>query len=824
MDYLIKQQNLFSRDHLSEFFPTRSYDPESQLFWSVENDEVSTLSAIWLCHPLPGVSEDDVRVVNGLLTSDFPDDTMLTFSLVSSTFVAPIVSYFRQSRQAVIDDYSNPAKAKFSKEYTNNRIALFESGVKTPLDNTAKVLLKDKYILVTLKVVINDEPDEDDFQKVRAFSTSVEQTFESLNLYPQRIDNETFLMMMRGLIYPGEKASRYMDQNKELNEQIFDYDTTLEIKADKLKLADKHVRSMSVQQYPNETALPVMSFLIGDPKGSQNQISCPFILTTHIFFPNIHKTKQEISKKAKTTRMQNLGKLGRLVPKIGIKDENFTLLTQSLETGGKPVMAWTNLLLFADTDEKLTKQTSQAKNYYEVHGFKLTTDKCVQGPCFQQQFPTCISTMAVKLTKRFCTMTTEHACHLLPILADWKGNGVGANNIFYSRRGQVIVYDPYDSDTNMNGSIFGESGSGKSFLLNDIALGVYSRGGVVRIIDSGRSYKKTTQIIGGEFIEFSPNNHIVLNPFTDVVNITAELPGLLVILEQMCAPKQGLSDYQIRILEKITLDAWNTYENRLNITVLSEQIIREGIDNDDEEIRKMGKQFYTFTRHGNFGSYFDGDANLTMSGDWSVLELDDLADQKELRTVVLLLLITKLNKDFYNGDKSIPKILIVDEYWKFGLDDDIGSKRIQNFMIGAFRLFRKYNAASFLGTQSPLDLAPDGNSPILQNSANIIIMKQKTESVNALKKNGILALTDYTFELMKTVKREDQYSDLFIYTSGRGFGLARFVIDRFTQLLYTTNSKEVAILDKFMSEGMDLITAISKYIEREQSTKLEKAS
>ena len=261
------------------------------------------------------------------------------------------------------------------------------------------------------------------------------------------------------------------------------------------------------------------------------------------------------------------------------------------------------------------------------------------------------------------------------------------------------------------------------------------------------------------------------------------------------------------------------YGNKLNITILSELIVETGFQSKDEDVRKLGEQFYSFTRHGTYGKYFDGDANLTMSGDWSVLELDDLVSQKELRTIVLLLLIAKLNKDFYNGDRSVPKILIVDEYWKFGLDDDMGSQRIQNFMIGAFRLFRKYNAASFLGTQSPLDLAPDGNSPILQNAANIIIMKQKPESVEALKRNGVLALTDYTFELLKTVKRKGtSYSDLFIYTSGRGFGIARFVIDRFTQLLYSTDAVEVSALNNLMEEGnMNVVQAITKKMELEKA-------
>jgi conjugal transfer ATP-binding protein TraC len=162
MDYLLRQKALFDRNHLSEVFPTRSYDPDTKLFWCVENDEGSSLAACWVCHPLPGVSEDVVSIINGMVSSEMPDDSFLSVSLVSSTFVTPMLSYYREARRKVINDHSQPQKASLAAAYVENRMSLFESGMKTPLDIDTKVLLKDKHIIITLKVPSTAEPNDDD--------------------------------------------------------------------------------------------------------------------------------------------------------------------------------------------------------------------------------------------------------------------------------------------------------------------------------------------------------------------------------------------------------------------------------------------------------------------------------------------------------------------------------------------------------------------------------------------------------------------------------------------------------------------------------------
>jgi|TARA_R110002060_G_scaffold9059_2_gene13538 conjugal transfer ATP-binding protein TraC len=834
MEYLARQRLLMTRNKLNDVFPTRTFETNSKLFFIKHDEKNSAIGAMWLCHPLSGIAEDTTRLLESALNSDFPDETMISFQIVSSTLVDPLIQYYYLSRKKVIFDESNPEKAELVNQLTESRIDLMRKGAIEPIDTESGIKLKDKYLIITAKFPVALSPKEEDYQKMNVHCISLEQAFDSIGLYPQRQNHHDYLQITRSILNPGKHPSTDYDEYTELNDQIFTYEDDIKVDRDVVAVNEHFVKSLSVQRYPKQTALPIMGLLLGDPKGSQNQIACPFLLTTTLYFPNSHGKRQSIEKQAKSMKFQNMGGVSKYQPMIGIKDENYSMLTEAIQKGEKPVMCWTNLLVFGETKDESVRMSSKAKNYYEVQGFKLSEDRYFHGPAFQQQLPFCMTKEAVKFSKRFNTMTVEHAVHILPVAGDWKGNGIGANNMFYSRRGQVILYDPYDSETNMNGCIFGESGSGKSVLAQDICLGVWQRNGIVRIIDSGRSYKKITDIVKGEFIEFTPERKIVLNPFTDIKDIIAEIPPLLSILEQMAAPKDGLNDYQMRMLEKHTIEAFEIYGNELTITELSEHLIaigssdieageinKLGNTNGDLEIKKIGEQMFPYTRHGSFGKYFDGPANLSMSGDWSVLELDDLQDLTELRTIALMLLITKLNKDFYHGDRKRIKILLVDEFWKFLLEKDSGSERIQKYLIGAFRLFRKFNAASFIASQAPTDITEPA---ILQNAANIIILKQKKETVDKLETDKIMSLNAYTFDMMRQLTtKKGKYSELFITTSGRGQGFARFAIDRFSQLIYSTDPFEVSNVNERMAEGNTLVQAVNSIIEEENSQKIEPA-
>ena len=55
----------------------------------------------------------------------------------------------------------------------------------------------------------------------------------------------------------------------------------------------------------------------------------------------------------------------------------------------------------------------------------------------------------------------------------------------------------------------------------------------------------------------------------------------------------------------------------------------------------------------------------------------------------------------------------------------------------------------------------------------------------------MLSISDYDYKMLETLDRKgSEYSEYFIYTTNRGSGFLRFKLDRFSQLLYTSNAVE----------------------------------
>src|SRR3989338_1635059 len=67
---------------------------------------------------------------------------------------------------------------------------------------------------------------------------------------------------------------------------------------------------------------------------------------------------------------------------------------------------------------------------------------------------------------------------------------------------------------NANEVVFGKSGSGKSFLVKLEVLRQTMFGTEVIVLDPEEEYKSLTHSLGGEYISFSPNSEIKINPFS----------------------------------------------------------------------------------------------------------------------------------------------------------------------------------------------------------------------------------------------------------------------------------------------------------------------
>lgn len=86
--------------------------------------------------------------------------------------------------------------------------------------------------------------------------------------------------------------------------------------------------------------------------------------------------------------------------------------------------------------------------------------------------------------------------------------------ILADRHGAPLKYDPFNFGLdNQNAFVFGPSGSGKSFFNAKMIKDRYDQGHTLIVIDSGGTYRRLFEALGGKFIEYNLDKPLNLNPF-----------------------------------------------------------------------------------------------------------------------------------------------------------------------------------------------------------------------------------------------------------------------------------------------------------------------
>jgi len=391
-----------------------------------------------------------------------------------------------------------------------------------------------------------------------------------------------------------------------------------------------------------------------------------------------------------------------------------------------------------------------------------------------------------------------------------------------SRNGQLMSLSLHDSNTNKNAVICAESGSGKSFLVNELVMSYLSEGAQVWIIDVGRSYEKLCEVVGGDFIHFGDNTHVSLNPFGLIENTIldvdeetgeeniidgyeAESDALFSIVSAMASAKGELSEYQQAVLKQIMEATWKKHGKNM----LIDHISADCLSHHDLRIKDVGTQLHPFTSDGGYGKYFSRPNNINFKNRFTVLELDDLQGRQHLRQVVLLQLIFQVGREIFLGERGRKKILIIDEAW-----DLLKEGEVAVFMEHAYRKFRKYGGSAVIATQSVNDLYenPVGRA-IAENSAMMMLLGQTAETVESIKNTKRLELPEAGYEMLKGVHTVlGAYSEIFV-KSNAGMGIGRLVVGDYQKLLYSTDPTDVAAIKQYQNQGLITTDAIRRVLQ-----------
>lgn len=518
-----------------------------------------------------------------------------------------------------------------------------------------------------------------------------------------------------------------------------------------------------------------------------------------------------------------------------LRESNVQLLYDAInKQGERAVKTIVGISICSQTKADLDETTNIVKSEWEYGRLRLSQEGAIALPMWLSSLPgqyTSDRDGDVFGLQRGVTMTALNAASLVHIQGDWQGSRPDQGGLLLmSRRGVLTCMNVFESLTNYNGVMAASSGSGKSFTTNEIATDFLSRGGMVRIIDAGRSYFNTAELTSGQNLVFNRKTGICINPFSAIHSISdlnEDLETLVTLVAQMAFPfgfgQQDMKDiaksYEYRVIEEAISDVWKRLGAAMSIRDLYEWFAAQ----PEQRLHDVARQLRPWA-YGRYAEWLVGKTNLEFSNPFLVLELDDLSQEPELQAVVLNLILAKIQREMYLSSSEElrrygckrPKLLIIDEAWNLLARPNTGI-----FIEAAYRRARKYLASIWIITQSFWDCDRTTAARVaLDNSNWIIGLMQDIGSLKQAIDKGLLNFSEYALQQIKTLHKTDDYSEMYLVNkSNKGEGLYRLIVDPATYWTYTTHGSERAKLDALLTSGISIDDAITKLIEEKNNAK-----
>lgn len=835
---LAKVHEDFRRERLAPHFVYESYDETSGLFFNR-----ASVGFVLVGSPLVGASLQAQSEIAEFLKDE--DNLPCGSSIQVLMIGTDQIDHF-------LDNWLKFRTEDIFKTLAEKRVEFFKKKAK-------EGLVKDVVILIS--VTIPDVKAEiEDMERRRDILKS---TFRSIGLYTENVDDAGLIKYLR-VIFGWKDKDEHPQINpyELLSEQILRADFSVEEQSGQVNLGeDEAFISLEAVKRPKDWRLSLMDLFIGDELRKGDHIKSNYLIHLGVqILPN-----QGTQKAAAVTKREILGKnlaagLDKLFPDLAYEERDMDAAVADLQSGGRMVSMHYNVILTANRSKIKEVAFSYASMMRRVgwHFIPCNNDHMAimlgslpmsmvegGGGLFKNKVRG-VGVALRDLGRGIKTVSSETKA-LMPIVGEWKGDLTSPGMLLTGRRGQIMWFSSFGKDLikhitkqknnspaeNYNICVAGVSGSGKSVFIQDMMLAVLGVGGKVFVLDYGRSFKRSCLMlklykINAQYIEFDVAKPISINPFSEVpegddpnsAEARADFLGSFAgVLKVMAAPQYGTTDLQQSMLQQALIEVWKLNGARSEISDIADWLLAR----NEVHAKELGNMLFPFTRDGQYGKFFAGKAELSLSGRIVVIETDNLRNAPELMSVVVQMMMIHINHTMSKGDRSIPGLIIIDEMVK-----TLKSKKASEFVDEQSRIVRKYNTATIVATQHLIDFFPrEGGSceKIFAGAAFKIIFKQNADSLSAMRSIPQLSHfvgSEWRLKLMQSIHSvKDEYSEAVIFGPTVSDIVVRLRIDPFNQLLYSTDGNEYEEIEQSLAKGMNLMEAIEGILKRRAEDRID---
>lgn len=586
---------------------------------------------------------------------------------------------------------------------------------------------------------------------------------------------------------------------------------------------DMCAATSTISKFPSEYRFDLTRFLSGPADRPALRPRGPVLTTlTMRAMPSAKASSKLLRKHASMEHTRSTG-FGRFATGIEEKIDEIKSITTGLEGGEKLFETVMTVTAFTRGGiENARPALSEMATIYRARGFEMQNDQRLQLPVFLASLPFGISAPRMQSFDKLMRMRWLKAralAELIPLYGEWTGNASGKGVLLTGRQGQVCAWNNFDSKTNFNVAVTGASGGGKSVLMQELVTSLLSDGGQVIVIDDGYSFARLCDAFEGQFTGFDGSRPIKLNPFTlidpDLMAKEEEVEyrsDALELITKVVATMAALSETQIGRVERVEEDlirdavsqVWQSHGAGSEITHVRERLA--DLSKDDPRLGDIVTKLGRFSKGGDYASYFEGPANLSLTAPFAVFELSDIKSHRGLESVVLQLIMFVASEAMFKSARDQSVTIVIDEAWDLLHADMTG-----RFLEGIVRRARKYRGGLVTGTQSLSDYDKSVATRVcLENSDTLIMLRQNGDTLDALAQSGKLqANPGLLHELKSMTSVPGSFSEMAIRDGEGKYIFGRLMLDPYSLALYSSKAETVAAIDEARNAGLSVAEAVA---------------
>lgn len=853
----------FQDKQFSQLMPVIDYNKKYKYFELEDN----CIGLMYKIQTVPAVNEQLQELLEQIYKAEWPQDTFIQVLFWANDDLSPFKRNFAAFHGGRQD---NPETDERLNTISKGLLSHFTKASQQGFARSdCKPRMFDCYFIVKVPLTgRNGRPTKKEYKHFNNLRSDTEESLNKVGLFCEPMDEWGWLHFMQRLLNrKGNSTWRSGNVNK--NEgmmpraQVQEIGGSIEFTDSRVLVDDKPIALLTPKAYPATLGFGDMLNIFSDWKYGHSTAWSNFMIVLNVHYPDSKKHESNIKKKRTWMTMQANNKLVSWSDTTRYQRRDYDETVRILDhKKSRIVNAYLQFMVFADDEEQLEIDIARFKKVASSPaGFELEEDRYLVTPLFLHCLPFNPDPYSAKRIDRYLKVPSDVCAFLSPIISASRGNAPHAPVIpFVTRDMSMFGFNPFETDGSMNGIVVAESGSGKSVLVQYLVTCILGSGkvpsgflqhqmelsdkefkealrvaqniveakqdgGMAFVVDVGRSYLRLCEALNGQFISFGENMDFSLNPFPAVVEFKgSEGQGgmILEMLKVMAEPNGTLSTLQSRSMMTILNKMWDDHGKESSVTLFS-QLCKE---HELQEVQNIGKQLEPFCEGEMYGDMFTTKKPPpSLNNAFIVCELEELKSQPELQRIVLMQIINLCYQHFFLGDansdptKRRRKCMIVDECWEF-LKESPGQvvNPVSAFLESAFRRFRKVDASAWIITQMLSDLyGSSTGKAIAQNSMFRCYLYQKSDTIEQVKRDGLLDLSDQQFDLLKTIRtRKNQYSEIYFMAGDDIKEVVRFYAPPSMLLMYSTDPADKAQIQRYLNEGYTLDQTIDKILNERQ--------